>query len=308
MQTRQWEAIGQCIMVDENIPFHDLDHRSEFDMNNHYQEVTDQETLDVEWECSACTFVNQDTLFLTCKMCGTERPTTNTTSLSIREPRVRASENESIKKKTSNTVVVGTCSICFEESVPLIFLMKRCREHHEPSCHDCLRRIYVVDAQQSISNFPLQCYHPNCKIPVRETQLVNHNLVKTKAELTRYFRFIELAKGHRGGTSMTTAHCPECDHPRSFKSAGGLFRVFACKECRYEFAAPDTQSLIQTLDGLPQDSVGHNDGWAQCPRCKVVISKGYGCDHMHCGMCGHDFSWSEAQARRGKYSNKVYNY
>jgi hypothetical protein len=31
-----------------------------------------------------------------------------------------------------------------------------------------------------------------------------------------------------------------------------------------------------------------------CPRCKSLITKDGGCDHMHCRQCGSDFNWSAA--------------
>ena len=60
------------------------------------------------------------------------------------------------------------------------------------------------------------------------------------------------------------------------------------------------QSTIDALALLTGDKVGHNDGWTICPRqgCNLVISKGYGCNHMRC-VCGHTFDWVEAGGHMG---------
>ena len=36
----------------------------------------------------------------------------------------------------------------------------------------------------------------------------------------------------------------------------------------------------------------------KCPRCKVLIDKDGGCDHMCCSMCKHEFYWSTLKAYR----------
>lgn len=51
--------------------------------------------------------------------------------------------------------------------------------------------------------------------------------------------------------------------------------------------------VIHFLENLERDKKGINDGWARCPGCKIMISKGDGCDHMTC-VCGRHFSWSVA--------------
>ena len=58
------------------------------------------------------------------------------------------------------------------------------------------------------------------------------------------------------------------------------------------------QSTIDALALLAGDQAGGNDGWTICPRkgCRMIISKGNGCNHMVC-VCGHHFDWSEAGGR-----------
>ena len=59
-------------------------------------------------------------------------------------------------------------------------------------------------------------------------------------------------------------------------------------------------STIDALALLAGDRAGMNDGWALCPRkgCRMIISKGNGCNHMVC-VCGRHFDWTEAGGRLG---------
>ena len=80
----------------------------------------------------------------------------------------------SFESKTRDfTGIVGECSVCWEvrELVPLF---KNC--NHDPQCQSCLRKLYVVQAQKDVFNYPLQCYHPYCKRRIHEAQLINHQL------------------------------------------------------------------------------------------------------------------------------------
>jgi hypothetical protein len=50
------------------------------------------------------------------------------------------------------------------------------------------------------------------------------------------------------------------------------------------------KNVIKVIGEIQMDNVGRNDGWALCPRCKIMISKGDGCYHMTC-VCGREFHW-----------------
>ncbi|KAL7564276.1 hypothetical protein ACA910_014340 [Epithemia clementina (nom. ined.)] len=316
------------------------------DPYHHRQHCDQEQSPLVAWTCSVCTFINHYGVELvmmsrtTCSMCGTKQQVLHTkkeASFTITADLMEAGNKEAqennnytmtsmnngtnlthtlpslssttLSSKSSSFSSVASsfcCPICCEENLPLLSLMKACRKQHQPACYNCLRRFYVLDAQQSVSNYPLRCYQPKCQTPVRETQLINFNLVQNKDELTRYFRFMELAKGHRQTTTTTwsTTHCPHCDHPRTYRTRGGVLRSFSCRHCRTSFVVPETQHLIQAIQNIPRDHIGVNDGWAQCPQCKIVISKGNGCDHMHCLMCQHNFSWAYARARSERFVAK----
>jgi len=208
-----------------------------------------------------------------------------------------AKEEEENNTNNTNTTTtsIGECSICCEVR-PLVSLLKKC--DHPPSCHECLREIYINQAQQDISNYPLQCFHPSCRRPVRETQLIQHGLLKSEQELTKHYRLTVMSKAYTSTKKVT--YCPECD----FTSKVNKQEIVNCRQCRTTYGVEHDEfttkaSTIAAIEAIGNDNFGHNDGWATCPNCKITISKGYGCDHMTC-VCGMDFSWEDALRKKGR--------
>ena len=204
---------------------------------------------------------------------------------------------KSEEKHTSNHQrkpdIIDECSICCEVA-PLVPLMKNC--NHRPQCRSCLRKMYVKYAQQDISNYPLRCYHPSCKRTVGETQLVRHDLLESDKELLKHRRLTILSKAYRHVQKVV--YCPECDFPQITHKQEGV----CCRNCgtNYICIYEDFSTMKSTLTAVESflpDSKGRVDGWARCPHCRMIISKGGGCSHMSC-ICGNDFDWDEALDRK----------
>mmetsp|Transcript_30779 Transcript_30779/g.46683 ORF Transcript_30779/g.46683 Transcript_30779/m.46683 type:complete len:297 (+) Transcript_30779:49-939(+) len=193
-------------------------------------------------------------------------------------------------------IYTSECTLCFEQK-PLMKLMKSCQ--HQSACHDCLYRFYIQIAQQDISMYPLKCWHPACSSRLLQNEQIQ-KLVKSKEELTKHYRLSVLASARR--KSKLTADCPSCEHPVAFpprrqKSDMFLYvRAFTCLECSKPFKVEDSsyQSTILALDRMSRHNC--HDGWAQCPRCRMVISKNGGCSHMTC-ICGQHFDWREVEEK-----------
>jgi hypothetical protein len=214
------------------------------------------------------------------------------------------------KEKEQSPKEIGECGICYDTK-PLMQLSKSC--HHAKACYKCFRQYYIVTAQKDIANYPLRCWHPACsfrKLHVDQAKQFASN----SRELKQHYRLSTMARAKEQGKMV--ANCPNCDHPRAFSKNRSRLRVFSCQECKKSvevmfdeedrnlhnllFGAgrnvlDELREITQAVESLEADSFGNNQGWALCPRCHTIISKGYGCDHMNCTLCGSRFNWSEAK-------------
>lgn len=200
------------------------------------------------------------------------------------------------------------CPICCETR-PLISLMKKC--NHPPACRECLHEIYVSQAQENVSKYPLKCYHPECSKPILASQLMHHDIFYTEEELQKHHRFCTLAKAYSNANTRMIVHCPDCDFPKLVTNQEKV----NCKRCKTKFEIKytdtnqtkhkkmttlkhDKKSTIQALEALDKDEKGFNYGWTKCPACKMIVSKGNGCNHMTC-VCGKEFYWDEVTVHGG---------
>jgi ariadne-1 len=77
----------------------------------------------------------------------------------------------------------------------------------------------------------------------------------------------------------------DCPNPGCVGLGYLEFETVMCFLCEYRWPARrDQLKAIKPGLTLPETV-------KQCPRCRVLIEKDGGCDHMHC-QCGHDFLWS----------------
>lgn len=200
------------------------------------------------------------------------------------------------KKKDPSEV--KQCPICCED-LPLIPLMKNCT--HEPACQQCLREIFVKQAQENVSNYPLLCYHPSCRKPLHDAQLLLHNLVRSDKELQTHYRLKTLGKVYSDPKRKKLVYCPS-ESCEGVTAVTKHHRHVKCRQCDTPFHVmhEDVSHIITTIATMETsfdcDKVGTNNGVAHCPECNMLISKGNGCDHMRC-FCGHDFSWEDARIK-----------
>mmetsp|Transcript_19797 Transcript_19797/g.41620 ORF Transcript_19797/g.41620 Transcript_19797/m.41620 type:complete len:284 (-) Transcript_19797:172-1023(-) len=191
---------------------------------------------------------------------------------------------------------VSECAICFEEA-PLICLSDRCK-WHGAACFKCLRTVHVKNAQKSSKNYPIVCFHPLCKQNIQFGQLEKHGLLATPEEAKKHHEMVVLHKIETN-PEMRTVHCPICQFPRGV-SKFDKDRKYGCTNCKKSYIVSPDYATICALEKIGVDGFGCNDGWAKCPNCKILISKGDGCDHMTCIYCDHEFSWEDAQNSFGR--------
>jgi uncharacterized CHY-type Zn-finger protein len=128
-----------------------------------------------------------------------------------------------------------------------------------------------------------------------------HGLFKSKKELDKHQGLMAMAKMNRRYTrqdELLMVDCPNCEasriFPRNTIFQSDQDREFACFTCHKRFTISPLYATIRALERMEADDSGRNDGWARCPRCSILISKGDGCPHMICGYCDHELSFDEA--------------
>ena len=208
------------------------------------------------------------------------------------------------KKECTNTnTEMKECPICLEQR-PVIKLLQSC--WHESACYDCLRRMLVTDAQKDIKNYPLRCFHPQCRLPVQDGRLRKLKLVQSEQEMTEHYRMTVLGKKHLAGDSSRTLLCPHCSHPRIIRSKmcqGDKDQLLNCKRCSKRFTFIPMIATIRAVEAFGCDDMGQNNGWARCPSCNIIISKGddfYEGEFVEC-FCGCEFDWAKTRERFEKY-------
>jgi len=198
-------------------------------------------------------------------------------------------------QKAKAAYPTGECIICFEER-PIVCLSNKCR-WHDAAYQQCLHRTYVTDAQKSTKNYPLACFHPPCDQPVQTSQMEKHNLFASPAEAKKHYGMIVLSKIEKT-EGMRTVHCPECDTPRGIRKLGDKKHTYGCNNCKTMYQVSPFYATLRALENMKCDDIGINDGWANCPKYSILISKGDGCEHIWCTYCDHEFDWDTAQEKK----------
>ncbi|CAB9524511.1 expressed unknown protein [Seminavis robusta] len=200
----------------------------------------------------------------------------------------------------------GECPICFEDG-PIVPLSNKCG-WHDAACFKCLRYLYVENPKRC---FPLVCFHPQCKQPVQWGQLNKHKVIRSSSESKEFHEKTKRAKQKEAIERMRvkiaqivaqkkdacSIECPHCNHPRLLpKKHRRTERIWNCGTCAKEYlVSPDYATLAALERAEGRDSYGGHYGWARCPHCSILISKGDGCSHMICGYCKKDFDWHAAK-------------
>ena len=223
----------------------------------------------------------------------------NTRDFAIK-PAVAVSSSQEHKtqekqKVPSPTHLEGECSICFEER-PLVCLAST-RRWHGAACEDCLHRYHVTDAQGSTKNFPPKCFHPLCDHKISAAQLDHHGIFKSDSQREAHHAMTVRAKVERSKNTkspLRTVLCPSCDMPRAIRRVDRDL-VIKCRNCPGSYRVSPFYATLRALERSGwKDKIGDHECWKLCPSCRIVISKGDGCDHVHCGNCETHFFWSEA--------------
>jgi len=190
---------------------------------------------------------------------------------------------------------VGTCNICFEDT-HLIFLS--CKHNYCPDCWNGYLKNKITSEKTSL----IKCMGEKCGglLPVGViNSLLNDPIVFNEYKQLAASNFVQF--------NESTKFCPgqNCESTILKTITSGLFGVKCdcgetfCMQCQHseDHDPIDCERLEQWLSKCDEDN--ENLKWMKshstkrCPKCKAIIEKNMGCNHMTCRNpgCGHEFCW-----------------
>ncbi|KAF3915164.1 hypothetical protein ABW20_dc0104487 [Dactylellina cionopaga] len=167
------------------------------------------------------------------------------------------------------------CTLCDEEK-PSYKLEKLPCGHFQ--CHDCLRENYKV-----ILDNP-EYYPPKC---CKDLDITSTSFVLSIEDLERLEelrqakeakRIVDCAFCSRTLIDVSiedeNAYCMKCDQITCAKCGSKAHKDICPTD-------PGTRQLLELVQ---------REGWSRCPRCRMVVEREDGCDHMEC-VCGAMFCY-----------------
>ena len=185
----------------------------------------------------------------------------------------------------------GTCPVCHDS----IDQPHRLACGHV-YCHGCFR--HFLTAASDPKQFPLSCIgdEGKCDLPI-PLPVIQRFLPPVQVKRLLEVSFLGYLDRHPEKFGYCTT--PDCPEIYSLKSGfeGGIFR---CRSCFTSVC----MSCQEDHDGFScEEWKMHRDlewleSWAmdnrhvkKCPKCKILIEKNGGCNHMICPKCGVHICW-----------------
>ncbi|CAD8194525.1 unnamed protein product [Paramecium pentaurelia] len=175
------------------------------------------------------------------------------------------------------------CCVCY-----LIYLDKDLVHLNSEKHLICLNCFYNY-LRQSIDDRKINNIRcPHCDIPIRDIDVLEHS-----QEL--YTKYIKCHQNLEIAMNPNKAWCPtiNCNNVIEFKqqstiSTCAYCKVEVCKLCKQRSHPLQTceENLQQVLNEWQE-----NRDTQQCPRCKIIVEKINGCNHMTCQFCQHEWCW-----------------
>jgi ariadne-1 len=197
-----------------------------------------------------------------------------------------------------NVHELHSCQICFE-SIAISECLTACGHHwFDRTCwKGHLKAKLDNGVQAAFARCPaVQCrafVSPDIWSAVMEDDLVSLNLYR-KYSVDSYASF------HK--SSMRWCPHPDCD--RAFVSSGtqqstGIKCVCGTELCGICFNAAHAPSSCTQLAQWDDEKLARASDDLKaimrecraCPKCRVVIYRNEGCNHMTCAQCSHEFCW-----------------
>eukprot|EP01017_Pseudomicrothorax_dubius_P046899 TRINITY_DN8330_c0_g2_i3.p1 TRINITY_DN8330_c0_g2~~TRINITY_DN8330_c0_g2_i3.p1 ORF type:complete len:346 (+),score=32.08 TRINITY_DN8330_c0_g2_i3:217-1254(+) len=179
------------------------------------------------------------------------------------------------------------------------------RVHFQGADHPICRSCLVDFLTNEISNgqvFEIKC--PHCNIEMKDADL---KLFLSTDTVAKYEKF---RKNKLAQINPLARFCPAlgCEGIANLKSKKDKKAV--CPTCNHNFCPNcygnyhENRSCVQVQkDDVKTWSKGHDVG--KCPKCRMLVDKGEGCNHMTCAVCSYEWCWLCGSAYTGGHFSKV---
>ena len=169
-----------------------------------------------------------------------------------------------------------------------------------PYCYSCLRHFLVTASDTK--QFPLSCMgdEGKCGLPI-PLPVIQRFLAPVQFKRLLEVSFLDhLDRNPEKFRYCTTPDCPEVYSLES-DSGNGIFQcrscfVSICVSCREDHDGFSCDEWKIEREAEAQGKL--LDGWAEnntnvrkCPKCKIMIEKNGGCNHMTCPKCQAHICW-----------------
>ncbi|CAD8115557.1 unnamed protein product [Paramecium sonneborni] len=175
------------------------------------------------------------------------------------------------------------CCVCYMMYMDNEFIHLNKKKHM--ICQNCFYNYLRQQIEESrVKN--LIC--PHCDFAIRDIDILEQS-----EEL--YTKYIKCHQNLEIAINKNKAWCPtiNCNNVIEFKqdqkiSSCNYCKVEVCKECKQR--AHPLQSCEDNLQQVLNEWQENRDT-QQCPRCKIIVEKINGCNHMTCQFCQHEWCW-----------------
>ena len=190
---------------------------------------------------------------------------------------------QEIKVLNLEEIGLQSCQICYQ-LIPknLMFFMNDV--NHE-ICFECLNSYLLTEIK---NNKVINMHCPHC-IDSLDNEIIQENVDKEAFE--KFLRFVD---NNKVLSNKMLRFCPKCNqiihlnNENDEKAACSNCKTEMCTKCNHPFHSNKTCEKV--LEGEFK-SWSNKKEVQRCPKCKVLIEKIEGCNHMTCYVCHYEFCW-----------------
>ncbi|CDW77391.1 ibr domain containing protein [Stylonychia lemnae] len=178
------------------------------------------------------------------------------------------------------------CEICYELIQTPDIIKLHCNHQY---CQICLKEMILYASNQSGEVHKLKCPSSQC------SAVLERSVIRNLLDMDEFKRYLRLIENHEMTFEKDKKFCPvaECEGVIERKANQ---KKTICQKCQNNVCF-DCQSIWHENESCEKYQEKNCVNWAdckgaqRCPKCKTLIEKNEGCNHMTCYKCQHDFCW-----------------